>query len=168
MTSCWDGLLVSADWSTQSSFQSRLDGLYTGRQRSLAFTLSDRLSWACSPDPLCFYCKQEQKRLAQTKVRFTWSCLTLCNPMDCTYTVHGILQARILEWVALSLLQRILPTQGSNPGLLHCWQILYQLRHKKGLAQWSNSNISVLSNKNIVFKFFKPINLEAHFKENKL
>ena len=26
------------------------------------------------------------------------SCLTLCNPMD--YTVHGILQARILEWAA--------------------------------------------------------------------
>ena len=29
------------------------------------------------------------------------SCLTLCDPMD--YTVHGILQARILEWVAFSL-----------------------------------------------------------------
>ena len=28
------------------------------------------------------------------------SCLTLCDPMD--YTVHGILQARILEWVAFS------------------------------------------------------------------
>ena len=27
------------------------------------------------------------------------SCLTLCDPMD--YTVHGILQARILEWVAV-------------------------------------------------------------------
>ena len=27
------------------------------------------------------------------------SCPTLCNPMD--YTVHGILQARILEWVAI-------------------------------------------------------------------
>ena len=25
--------------------------------------------------------------------------MTLCNPMDCT--VHGILQARILEWVAI-------------------------------------------------------------------
>ena len=25
-------------------------------------------------------------------------CLTLCNPMD--YTIHGILQARILQWVA--------------------------------------------------------------------
>ena len=30
----------------------------------------------------------------------------------------------------LSLLRRILPTQGSNPGLPHCRQILYQLSHK--------------------------------------
>ena len=31
------------------------------------------------------------------------SCLTLCNPMDCRppgFSVHGILQARILQWVA--------------------------------------------------------------------
>ena len=33
------------------------------------------------------------------KVKVTQSCLTLCNPMD--YIVHGILQARILEWVAV-------------------------------------------------------------------
>ena len=32
------------------------------------------------------------------KVKVTPSCLNLCNPKD--YTVHGILQARILEWVA--------------------------------------------------------------------
>ena len=32
------------------------------------------------------------------KVKVAQSCLTLCNPMD--YTVHGILQAKILEWVA--------------------------------------------------------------------
>ena len=33
------------------------------------------------------------------------SCLTLCDPMDCSppgSSVHGILQARILEWVAIS------------------------------------------------------------------
>ena len=30
-------------------------------------------------------------------VKVTQSCLTLCDPMD--YTVHRILQARILEWV---------------------------------------------------------------------
>ena len=32
------------------------------------------------------------------------SCLTLCDPMDCSppgSSVHGILQARILEWVAI-------------------------------------------------------------------
>ena len=32
------------------------------------------------------------------KVKVAQLCLTLCNPMD--YTFHGILQARILEWVA--------------------------------------------------------------------
>ena len=31
---------------------------------------------------------------------------------------------------SLSLLQAIFPTQGSNPGLLHCRQILYPLSHK--------------------------------------
>ena len=46
------------------------------------------------------------------------------------YTVHGILRARILEWVAVPLLQGIFPTQGSNPGFPHCRQILYQLSHQ--------------------------------------
>ena len=32
------------------------------------------------------------------KVKVTVSCPTLCNPKD--YTVHRILQTRILEWVA--------------------------------------------------------------------
>ena len=87
-----------------------------------------------------------------------------CDPMN--YGVHGILQARILEWVAfsfargssnpgiepqspslwadslpaepqgkpkytgvgsLSLLQQIFLTQESNPSLLHCRRIHYQL-----------------------------------------
>ena len=116
----------------------------------------------------------------------TQACLTLCDPMDCSppgSSVHGILQARILEWVTisfsrgsswprdrtwvsctasgfltfwatyspwnypgqntgvgyLSLLQRIFPTQGLNPGLLHCRQILYQLNlplyRASGMAQ---------------------------------
>ena len=35
----------------------------------------------------------------------TKSCLTLCDPMDCSLlcsSVHGIFQARILEWIAIS------------------------------------------------------------------
>ena len=38
--------------------------------------------------------------LCSRKVKVTQSCLSVYNPMD--YTVHGILQARILEWVAFS------------------------------------------------------------------
>ena len=53
------------------------------------------------------------------------SCLTLCDPMD--HTVHGILQARV---GSPSLLQGIFPTQGSNPDLPHCRQILYRLSHQ--------------------------------------
>ena len=54
-------------------------------------------------------------------------CQTLFEPMDCSppgFSVHGILQARILEWVAMPNL----PDPGINPSLLlllHCWQILY-------------------------------------------
>ena len=36
----------------------------------------------------------------QSEVKVIQSCPTLCDPMD--YTVHGILQARILEWVPFS------------------------------------------------------------------
>ena len=41
--------------------------------------------------------KESYKKRAGTGV--AQSCLTLCDPMD--YTVHGILQARILEWVTI-------------------------------------------------------------------
>ena len=74
---------------------------------------------------------QEEFRIMQIqcpKVKVVQSCLPLCNPMG--YTVHGILQARILEWVSLSLFQEIFPTQGSNPGLLHCRRLLYRLSHQ--------------------------------------
>ena len=33
------------------------------------------------------------------------SCPTICSPMDCSppdFSVHGVLQARVLEWVAIS------------------------------------------------------------------
>ena len=118
----------------------------------------------------------------------TQSSLTLCDPMDCSppgSSVHGILHARILEWVAmssskgssqprdktqtshiacrfftaesqgkpkntgvgsLSLLQGIFPTQGSNPGLQHCRQILYHLSHHNLLR-----NITHHSTPNIFF-----------------
>ena len=58
----------------------------------------------------------------------TQLCLILCDAMDCGppgYSVHGISQGRVLEWVAL--LQGIFLIQESNSHLLwllHCRQIL--------------------------------------------
>ena len=43
------------------------------------------------------------------------SCPILCNPMD--YTVHGILQARILEWVAFPF------SRGSSQPRYPAWQV---------------------------------------------
>ena len=73
------------------------------------------------------------------KVLVTQWCLTLCDAMDCSPPgsfVHGILWARILEWVALSF------SRGSSrprdwtlvflvvSSLLYCRWILYKLSHQ--------------------------------------
>ena len=72
------------------------------------------------------------------KVLVTQSCLTLCDPMDCSpsgSSVHGILQARMQKPVSIPSLQGIFQTQGSNPSLPHCRQILYCLSHQGSPAQ---------------------------------
>ena len=52
----------------------------------------------------------------------TKSCLILCNPVDSSppgSSVHGISQARIVEWVAISFF-RYLPKPGTEPWSLVC------------------------------------------------
>ena len=74
--------------------------------------------------PFTSYCRQYECSVTQ--------CLTLCNPMDYSppgSSVHGILQARILEWVASALRHGIFPWQ-LNPGLQYCRRILYSLCHQ--------------------------------------
>ena len=71
--------------------------------------------------------KQGGLSVPWSEVKVAQLCLTLCDPTD--YTVHGILQARILD----PLLQGMFPTQGSNPVLPHCRRILYQLSHQGSL-----------------------------------
>ena len=60
--------------------------------------------------------------MGEVKVK---SRLTLCSPVGCT--LHGILQARILE---NPLLPGIFPIQELNQGLLHCRWIFYQLSYQ--------------------------------------
>ena len=58
-------------------------------------------SFSCLPStpPLLFsILKKVSVLYLESEVKVAQSCPTVCDPMD--YTVHGILQARILEWVA--------------------------------------------------------------------
>ena len=65
-------------------------------------------------------------------VLVTQSCLTLCNPTDCSppgSSIHGILPGKNTGADCHFLLQLIFPTQGLNLGLPHCKQTLYCLSH---------------------------------------
>ena len=60
--------------------------------------------WASAALSTCSWKCQGISLLSSLKVKVTQSCLTLCNPMDCSppgSSVHGILQAKVLEWVAI-------------------------------------------------------------------
>ena len=63
----------------------------------------------------------------------TQSCLILCNPIDCSLPGSSVLEDSPGENTGVDchfLLQGIFPTQGSNPGLPHCRQMLYRLSHQ--------------------------------------
>ena len=76
---------------------------------------------------LSFYMQRTPRRLLRILEAVymhaqSLSLVWLSNLMDCGLpgsSVHGILQARILEGVAISSSREIFPTQGLNPNLLH-------------------------------------------------
>ena len=89
----------------------------------------------------------------KVKVSVVQSCPTLCNPIDCSppgSSVHGTLQARILEWVAIPFSRGIFPTQGSSQSLPHRRQILY-------LLSLQGTPTSV------ILSFYYPINNSLYF-----
>ena len=61
------------------------------------------------------------------------SCPTLCNPMDYSLpgsSVHEDSPGKNTGLGSYAILQGNFPTQGLNPGLLHCRRILYCLGHQ--------------------------------------
>ena len=60
------------------------------------FTFSYHLL-PCFPNKILKFLHLTWMRKVKVRVKVAQSCPTLCDPMD--YTAHGILQARILEWV---------------------------------------------------------------------
>ena len=90
--------------------------------------------WGCSAS----HWKGSLKKLLSPlpmKVKVAQLCPTLCD----SHTVHGILQARMLEWVVIPFSRG--SSQKLNLGLLHCRQVLYQLSYKgTPLFPWWKSN----------------------------
>ena len=90
-------------WKTQPDERCILSGFlassYLCREERFSYF---SLTWNLSMQRLCTFLPQ--LNTACRVLSHFQSCLTLCNPMDCSLpsiSVHGILQARILEWVAM-------------------------------------------------------------------
>ena len=79
------------------------------------------------------------------EVKVTQSCPTFCIPI-CIYSPWNS-PGQNTGVGRLSLLQGISPTQGSNPGLLQCRWILYQLSHKGSprILEWIVYSFSSIS-----------------------
>ena len=100
----------------------RVQGGYFSHGRFISCCLRDKTGSECS----CISCSLCLCLVAQ-------SYLTLCYPMDYSLpdpSVLGDSPGKNTGVGCHALLQGIFSTQGSNPGLLHCRQILYHLSHQ--------------------------------------
>ena len=70
-------------------------------------------------------------------------CLTLCNPMD--YTVHVILQARILEWVAMPFSRGSSQPRDPNPGLPQAASLPAELATREACEEGKATHSSILA-----------------------
>ena len=81
------------------------------------FSSACQIKLSCNTSPSVtsnFCCHETEPRKLQTLLTYPWNSLGKDTGMDCHF-----------------LLQGIFLTQGSNPGLLHCRQILYHLSHQE-------------------------------------
>ena len=72
------------------------------------------------------------------------SSVQLCDLMYCSppgSSAYGILQAKILEWGAISFSRVSFPPRDQTLCLLHCRQILYGLSHQETLYVYIHTHI---------------------------
>ena len=69
---------------------------------------------------------------------------------------------------SLSLLQKILPTQGFNPGLLHCRQILYHLSHQESLCVEKSVSMGPRFPSHPSTNVHMPLGISFHYPETQV
>ena len=75
---------------------------------SLGFSRQEHWNGLPFPSPI-------HERKSESEV--TQSCPTLSDPMDCSApgsSIHGIFQARVLEWVAIAFSSKLMVTKGET------------------------------------------------------
>ena len=93
----------------------------TAYQAPLSMGFSRQEYWSGVPSP-----SPTHVPMGTQKVKAAQSCLTLCDPMDCSLPgspVHGIFQARVLEWGAISFSKNIIL-------VIHKYQIIEKIETK--------------------------------------
>ena len=93
------------------------------------------------------YISPSKNKKKVKKVLVAQSCPTLCDPMDCSPPGSSCLWNSLGKKTRVgchSLLQVIFTTQGSNPDLLCCRQILYCLSHQGSHLKLINIHVSTL------------------------
>ena len=103
----------------------------------IIFQMPDSLSsWFCFFSSLNYVDKAFSKQPLNNQI-VKWKLLSrvqlFATPWTVTHqapSVHGDSPGKNTGVGSRSLLQGIFPTQGSNPGLLHCGWILYHLSHQ--------------------------------------
>ena len=93
------------------------------------------------------------------------SCLTLCDPMDCSLpssSVHGIVQARILEWVAISFSRgSSWPTDGTCISCIDGW-ILYHWATREA-PTYIKAPLNIVVCVHLLLNFITPHSLVVWF-----
>ena len=110
-----NGLLLSHKKEWNKAIHSNVDG---PRQRHAEWSQTE---------------EKYMTSLMKVKMLVAQSCLTLCDPMDCSlagFSVHGILQATILEWVASPFSRGSSLPRDRTWVSLHCRQIAYCPSHQ--------------------------------------
>ena len=124
----WCVLLSMCVWSVAQSCLTLWTPWTVACQAPLSTEFSRQEYWNGLPPPTRF--------LSIVKAKVAQSCWSLCDPQGpyCPWNSPG----QNTGVSSLSLLQGIFPTQGSNPGLLYCRWVLYQLSHEgsPGILEW--------------------------------
>ena len=102
---------------------------------------------------ICIYLSDCSKSVSLT-VKVSHSCLTLCNLTD--YTVHGILQARILEWEAIPFSMRSSQSRDQTQVSLIAGGFFTSWATREAQEYWSTNNSLLLLYHTCPFTYLKP------------